>query len=141
MGVVAVTGIFKGRFRSTYLVVKVLTFYASTYLIFYFWPKFIGRVVLPDFSEQMTVIAGSFLTPLGFLAAAFYFGKRVFAIHIAVLIAACSLTWLLWPGDMEFNPPNLNERFAPVMIGGYLVASFFGWRVELERAPWDPPTD
>ena len=130
-------GIFRGGFRFTYSVAKVITFYCCTYFVFYFWPQFLGRVVMPDYAEPMQVIAGSLFTPLGSLFAGGYFGKRVVMAHVLLLAAAIVVTWLTWPADVQMTPPELNSRFAPTMIVTFAVGAVVGIRRELQRAPVD----
>lgn len=128
-------GIFYGRFRSIYSIVKVTTIYVGTYFVFYFWPQFLGKVVVPDYAAQMQVIAGSLLTPLGFLGVGGYFGKKVFGFHILLLVALVATTWFLWPQDLLLDPPALHDRFTPVMIFGYALGCILGYREELKCAP------
>lgn len=123
--------IFQGQFRYVYLFVKTASLYAGTFLLCYFWPKFLNLIVDPPPLPPLETMA--LLPPIGLLVLGACLGARMFLVHLALLMIAAPVAYWASPSAADDSVEALISRWLSVILATYLIGAVFGARQQLRR--------
>lgn len=84
--------VYDNQFRAFYLLVITIVIYSCTWFASFYWPAFVGYILFPQQIEQIEMIAGVLILPLGLVALGLKEGLKIASLHALLVTVAVGLS-------------------------------------------------
>lgn len=130
--------VYKNQFRSFYLVVITAAIYGCTWFASFYWPAFIGYILFPQQIEQIELIAGVLLLPLGLIALGMREGLKTAGLHLILALVAVGLSIGI---AIALGRDSETQFVRTIVMIAVFVAYFFAGFLSIRRQKNIGPPD